>query len=39
MRKLSAAATSVINGIPQCDERAGRRIIDEFSRGFGKSPG
>lgn len=23
-------ATSVINDVPQCDEHAGRRFIDEF---------
>ncbi|MGA2535405.1 MAG: hypothetical protein ABSF53_05280 [Terracidiphilus sp.] len=29
------AATSVIHGVPQCDEHAGRRIIDEFPEILG----
>jgi len=29
-------ATSVINGIPQCDEHAGTRIIQEFPEILGK---
>jgi hypothetical protein len=28
-------ATSVINGVPQCNEHAGRRIIDEFPEILG----
>jgi hypothetical protein len=28
-------ATSVINDIPQCNEHAGRRIIDEFPEILG----
>lgn len=28
-------ATSVINGVPQSDEHAGRRIIDEFPEILG----
>jgi hypothetical protein len=28
-------ATSVINNVPQCDEHAGRRIIEEFPEILG----
>ena len=28
-------ATSVINNVPQCNEHAGRRIIDEFPEILG----
>ncbi len=31
----SQPATSVINSVPQCDEHAGRRIIDEFPEILG----
>jgi hypothetical protein len=31
----SEPATSVINDVPQCNEHAGRRIIDEFPEILG----
>jgi hypothetical protein len=31
----SHPATSVINGIPQCDEHAGKRILADFPEVFG----